>query len=527
VSRAHDSVGSEWDVEVWDVAAAKRVLLVRGSPSGTVSFHPRLPRIMVGRAPAIAVIWNFETGEELARHPLEGKPIALKFAPDGEHFAALLTSGQEWMVAVHNVMDGTTVASHAFANRVRDLDWHPSGRWMAVPDFSGAVHWMDAQTGETRVLGRHKAAAVAAVFSPDGKYVFTGGWDRDLICWDVRAMRRAFAVSLESYQVQFCTDGSQCATLVWPEMRLQLHAFERPALYREFAEDLGGGRNYAEFSPDGRWLAECGEKRLAVWDLSSDGPGAVVEEAGNTRLSFTSNGELFASSPGECFRWRVNAGTNRAAPALERLAMSKPKGFVSLCVVSNGVVWTSTRGSKLAGLDQLATEQGAWKATADGLNGASPDGRWLGMYRSFTPHLYVYRLPGLERVAKLTNEARISRFEFSPRGDEVAVASRGGVEFWSTTTWQRTRHLTNFTGVLYSPDARTVWLYTNFRTGSLHEARTAEPLLPLPANTLPLALSPDGRHLAVSVDARRVQVLDLAQVRERLRELGLDWITDP
>ena len=526
VSRAHDPVGRQWDVEVWEVAGAKQVLLVRGSPSGTVSFHPRLPRIMIGREPATAVIWNLETGHELTRHPVEGMPIALKFAPDGEHLAALLLSGQEWMVAVHRVRDGATVASHVFANQVRDFDWHPSGCWIAVPDFSGAVHWMDAQTGETRVLGRHKAAAVVAVLSPDGKYVFTGGWDRDLICWDVKGMRRAFAVGLESYQVQFRADGSQCATLVWPEMRLQLHAFEPPALYREFAEDLGGGSNYAEFSPDGRWLAECGEERLVVWDLTSDAPGAVVEEAGNTRLAFAPSGELFASRAGECFRWRVNAGTNGAAPALERLAMSKPKGFVSLCVVSNGVVLTSTRGSKLARFDQLATDEGAWKVTADGPNGASADERWLGMFRSFTPHLYIYRLPGLERVAKLTNEAPISLFEFSPGGDEVAVSSRAGVEFWSTTTWQRTRHLTNFTGVLYSADARTVWLYTTFRAAGLYDARTAKPLLPLPPGTLPLALSADGRYLAVSVDARRVQVWDLVEVRKQLRAIGLDWRTD-
>jgi len=186
VSRRRDPDDREWDVEVWEVAGAKQVLLVPGSPSGVVSFHPRFPRIVIGRG-TTAVTWNLETGQELTRHPLEGKPVALKFAPDGEHFGALLQIGQEWAATIHDATDGTTGARHVFANRVRVLDWHPSGRWIVVPDFSGAVHWMDARTGETRVLGRHKAAAIVAVFSPDGKYVFSGGWDRDLICWDVKA----------------------------------------------------------------------------------------------------------------------------------------------------------------------------------------------------------------------------------------------------------------------------------------------------------------------------------------------------
>ena len=89
------------------------------------------------------------------------------------------------------------------------------------------------------------------------------------------------------------------------------------------------------------------------------------------------------------------------------------------------------------------------------------------------------------------------------------------------------RVLTNFGRLLYTPDTRALWLTKDQRTAGLYEAHTAQPLLPLPPNTLPLALSPDGRQLAVSVDARRVQVWDLAEVRQELRKLGLDWDLNP
>ena len=45
----------------------------------------------------------------------------------------------------------------------------------------------------------------------------------------------------------------------------------------------------------------------------------------------------------------------------------------------------------------------------------------------------------------------------------------------------------------------------------------------LPTGMLPLALSPDGRLLAVSVDAQRLQLWDLAALREEFRKIGLDW----
>jgi WD40 repeat protein len=528
VARDLDSAAQARDVEVWDVERTNRVLLTHASPGGAMSFHPRLPQIMIARR-ADAVIWDLRTGEELAVHPLKGQPVALKFAPDGEHFAALLRSGQEWVVEIRAATDGTAGASHVFSERVRDLDWHPSGRSIAVPDASGAIHSMDARTGETRLLGRHNAAAVLTVFSPDGEYLFSSGWDRQIICWDVKTMRRAFIVGLSSYHLQFRKEGNRCAILVergGQAARVQVHTFERSAPCREFAEDLGGARNYAAFSPDGRWLAGRGAERLVVWDLASDGPGAVVNEAASARVSFAPNGDLFASGPGDCFRWRVHAGTNGEAPALERLAISKPEGLVSLCLLSNGVVFTGRRGSKLVGYDQLMTGQDAWKPTVAGLNNASPDGRWLGMFRSFTPHLFVYRLPGFEPAARLTNEAPVGQFEFSPRGDEVAICGRGGVELWNTATWQRTRCLTNFTTLLYSPDGRTFWLSTDWRTAGLHDARTAEALLPLPPKTVPLALSPDGRRLAVSVNLRRIQVWEMGEVHTQLRAMGLDWAGD-
>ncbi|HKX60675.1 MAG TPA: serine/threonine-protein kinase [Verrucomicrobiae bacterium] len=524
VNRDYDSTSRLRDVEVWEVATAKRLLLLRGSLWGANSFHPHLPRILVGRPPATASTWDLETGRELTGLRLAGEPMDLKFAPDGESFSVAHEIGGKSRVSVHRIADGELRATHEFAALVRETDWHPGGRWIAVPDFSGAVHWMDARTGETRLLGRHKAPAVRTVFTPDGEYLFSGGWDRDLICWDVRAMRRAFTVGLDSYNLQFRADGRQCAIAWWPQTRVQLYAFERSVLYREFAGDLGGRRNHAAFSPDGRWLAGSGAGRLLVWQLDSDGPGAVLDEAAESQLRFSPHGELFVDRRGGASRFRLRPWTNGAASGLERVAMASPSGFVSLCLVSNGVVFTGTRGSRLAAFDQLTADSGEWKRTVDGLNGASRDERWLGMFRSYSPHLYIHRLPGLERVVKLTNEGNISRFEFSPRNDEVAVCSRsGGVEIWSTTAWQRTRHLTNFTDLRYSPDGRTFWLSTHFRTAALHDARTAEQILPLPAATLPLTFSPDGRYLAASVDQRHMQVWDLVEVRNQLRAIGLDW----
>ena len=123
-----------------------------------------------------------------------------------------------------------------------------------------------------------------------------------------------------------------------------------------------------------------------------------------------------------------------------------------------------TRSSLLSRLRNL-DDDASWRTFFDAYwrliynvarkSGLSDDGRWLGVYRPFGVSLYVYRLPGLAQVAQLTHPASLGDFQFSPLGDEVAItSSRVGAEFWNTTTWERTRSLTNFIRVLYTPDAR-------------------------------------------------------------------------
>jgi eukaryotic-like serine/threonine-protein kinase len=528
VKRDYSVSGQRADWEVWNVAEARRVLLLRDISYGALSFHPRLPRLITARRSEEVTIWNLDNGRELGRLPLAGEPDLLQFSPDGGRFAAVWPEGADFILSIHDSTNGRELASHRFSDFITTFAWHPDGRWLAVPDYSTAVHWMDAQTGLTGLMGRHKLEAVRAVFSPDGDYLFTGGWERELICWDARAKRRAFSISLNSDNIQVSADGRRCAVLT--ANSVQWYAFERPAGHREFPEDLGGHMRQAAFSPDGRWLAASGDKRAGVWDLSNPGPGALEDLADQTHFFFTPDGrELFATrnrqGRAECFRWRIVPAANPSAPpGLARLSLLKPPGFTFLGLCSNSVVMTGSKGSQLLSPTEFESGGKHWTPTHAGINGVSPDGRWLGIYRPFSSSLYIHRLPGLERVAKLTHPTMFGDFQFSPLGDELAIASsRAGVEFWSTTTWQPTRALTNFIRVLYTPTGRSLWLTKDPRTAGLYNARTLEPLVLLPTGMLPLALSPDNRLLAVSLDMQRLQVWDLEKLLEQFRELGLAW----
>jgi WD40 repeat protein len=135
--------------------------------------------------------FDLESGDQNGQFNVEQAPDPLVYSPDGERFAAAFDSNS---VSVYDSGSGATLLSHHFADSPLDVAWHPSGHWIAIGDESGAVHLLDSRSGETRILGHHKAEAASVAFSPDGDYLISGGWERELICWDLRRMTRAFTI---------------------------------------------------------------------------------------------------------------------------------------------------------------------------------------------------------------------------------------------------------------------------------------------------------------------------------------------
>src|SRR5262249_48154096 len=155
-------------------------------------------------------------------------------------------------------------------------------------------------------------------------------------------------------------------------------------------------------------------------DLSGASSAAIDAEAYLvTHFFFTADGrELFGSrnrdKANRCFRWRFAPATNSGARSeLTPLPLHQPEGFTYMTWFSNSVLMTSAKGSQVLAPDEFGTGYDRWTPTSSGINGVSPDGRWLAIYAPFTPSLYIYRMPGLESIAHLTQTANIADFAFS------------------------------------------------------------------------------------------------------------------
>src|SRR5262249_43386051 len=118
VKRDYFATGPRAELEVWEVAVPRRVLLVHDIPVDSLAFHPRSPRIIAGCVESAVAEFDLETGHEVRHLPVPETPLRLRFAPDGERFAALYRMPTGPMVAVHDATTGALLTSQMFSNHI-------------------------------------------------------------------------------------------------------------------------------------------------------------------------------------------------------------------------------------------------------------------------------------------------------------------------------------------------------------------------------------------------------------------------
>jgi WD40 repeat protein/serine/threonine protein kinase len=159
----------------------------------------------------------------------------------------------------------------------------PDGRLLAFGTERGAVHWLNAETGEVLATksGAHRYPVVGIAFSADGTQAASIGWDGRLAIWNPSSRELITAFKghmLGANWVAFSPDSRRLATSSVGREAVKLWDL---LTYRELITLAGQGSSFhfVVFSPDGQWLAACNsEGQLHLWRAPS---WAEIEAAEN------------------------------------------------------------------------------------------------------------------------------------------------------------------------------------------------------------------------------------------------------
>lgn len=467
-------------IELFDHRTRRR-LTRRQAHAGIVSdlaFHPKDPNwlVTVSADDGLVKIWDllrervvFTTNGSRGLFPF------VAFSPSGR---LLITSAYlsvnlwEFQRRTEDYTAGLTLRTNL--PFVGPATFSPDERTLAVCTVNTGevndVTLCDLQGRKlTTLRAEHTDLIQAIMFSPDGRRLATGGGDERVVLWDLEQQKASFSAMddlINVMSVAFSPDGQTLYIGAW-DSNLRLWQFATSDKMLPLWGHSAGGVGAIALSPDGAVLASAGRDGTArLWELqgTASAPQALPAEF-TTLLRFE---DTKGPGPGEAGLFGI-----AVAPDQRKVIAVGSKKLWLLDLAT---------GTPLASVSAEAAFSESKCFSPSATAAFSPDGHTLAV-GSVSGDLALLNTPTLERtsVPRRLHQFQLSHSAFG-LGGRILVTGGGFGTGVVISEIPNGNVLTNIAATFGSP-------------------------------IQPIAVSADGKLLALCGPERRVQVWDLASCR--------------
>jgi WD40 repeat protein len=360
----------------------------------------------------------------------------------------------------------------------------------------------------------HNDEVTAAAFSPDGKRIITGSWDKTAQIWDTvngEPLGKPIKLDDEVEAISFSPDGGQVLTVEQNGTALLWEGYTGEPLGRLIVKDDGNYSRFLALSHDGqRVLFQGSNADALIFDrLSGKSIGKPIDLGASTTAKFSPNGKIvLTATHGETRLWDALTGE----PLCNPMRDNKDTKVTDIAFSPDGgQVLTGHEGGDAFLWDGMTGESlGIRMQHQDVVTAVSfsPDGKlMLTCSRDNTARLW-YRSTGYPIGYTMKHDSEIVVAAFSPDGKQIVTGSiDGSIRLWNGLNGQPLsrfmKHQKGVSSVVFSPDGRQILTGSYDNTARLWSSLTTVPLgHPMDHNERiwKMAFSPDSKRVLTRSD---------------------------
>ena len=412
-------------------------------------------------------MWNVETGE-LVKFLKGDLGVFVLFSPNGE---SLASGGSDdntvklWSVQTWKQI--TTFRDHT--NWVHSLSFSPDGKTLATGCWDKTIKLWNVETGSLikSLIGVSSSSFVNVIFSQDGRFLFGPGANNVIKIWNVRtgrSIKTLQGVAESVYEISLAPDGNTLAGAsadgmikLWNIRTGKLTGILKGHTSRLYDVSI---------SPNSSILASASnDKRIKLWSLKtgqqlksitgSNNPDSFGVLFPSSTLFSTDNNILaidFDEDP--IMLWDINKSE----------VIKTFQGYSPLAFSPNGKMLAGSGGSKIINLWDIETgqllkqfESHAWSIAF------SPDNKTLvsgGQLEDEIIKLWNVENGELIRTFE-GHESMVFSVSFSPDGRTLASGSYDKtVRLWDVESGKQIKsfegHIDRVKSVTFSPDGKII-----------------------------------------------------------------------